>query len=110
MSFAVNGEIEKIAFDENNNDAESFEYKLYANYPNPFNPSTQISYQIPKDGFVNIVVYNSLGQIVVKLVNEYQTSGKYSVKFDASNLPSGLYIYRLQSGKFNSVRKMVLTK
>ena len=86
------------------------EYALFSNYPNPFNPSTTISYQLPKESFVNLAVYNSLGQEVAVLVNERQTSGKYSVKFNANNLPSGLYFYRLQSGEFYSVRKMILTK
>ena len=89
-------------------------YKLYQNYPNPFNPSTTISYQLPKESFVNLTVYNSLGQEVAVLVNETQTKGKYSVKFNATSaggeLSSGLYFYRLQCGEFNSVRKMILTK
>ncbi len=85
-------------------------YELYSNYPNPFNPTTQISYQLPKDGFVNLVVYNSLGQEVAKLVNKHQSSGKYTVEFNAKNLPSGLYIYKLQAGEFSSVKKMMLTK
>ncbi|PIQ10492.1 MAG: hypothetical protein COW71_02545 [Ignavibacteriales bacterium CG18_big_fil_WC_8_21_14_2_50_31_20] len=85
-------------------------FELFQNYPNPFNPSTQISYQLPENSFVNLVVYNSLGQKVEELVNQEQTSGKYSVKFDASNLPSGVYIYKLQAGEFSSVKKMLLTK
>ncbi|MBU0561506.1 MAG: T9SS type A sorting domain-containing protein, partial [Bacteroidetes bacterium] len=86
------------------------EYALNSNFPNPFNPTTQISYQLPKDGFVNLVVYNALGQEVAKLVNQHQSVGKYSVQFNASNLPSGVYIYKLQAGKFSSVKKMMLTK
>ncbi|NOX19629.1 MAG: T9SS type A sorting domain-containing protein [Chlorobi bacterium] len=85
-------------------------FELFQNYPNPFNPSTTINYQIPKDGFVNITVYNSLGQEIGILLNENQTSGKYSIRFNANNLPSGLYIYRLQSGEFSSERKMILAK
>jgi len=87
-----------------------FDYKLFENYPNPFNPSTQITYQIPKDGFVNLIVYNALGQEVAKLVNQHQSSGKYSIKFSANNLPSGVYIYKLQANEFSSVKKMILTK
>ncbi|MBU0472942.1 MAG: T9SS type A sorting domain-containing protein [Bacteroidetes bacterium] len=86
------------------------EYALNSNYPNPFNPTTQISYQIPENSFVNLVVYNALGQKVAELVNQEQTSGKYTVKFDASNLPSGVYIYKLQTEKFSDVKKMLLTK
>lgn len=83
---------------------------MYSNYPNPFNPTTQISYQLPKDGFVNLVIYNSLGQEVAELVNQHHVSGKYSVQFNANNLPSGVYVYKLQVGEFSSVKKMLLTK
>lgn len=86
------------------------EYALNSNYPNPFNPTTQINYQIPKDGNVTLVVYNSLGQEIKTLVNQYQSSGSYVVQFDASELPSGVYIYKLTSGNFSAVKKMLLTK
>jgi len=85
-------------------------YALNTNYPNPFNPSTQISYQIPENSFVNLIVYNVLGQEVAQLVNQTQSMGKYTVKFNAANLPSGVYIYKLQAGEFSSVKKMLLTK
>jgi hypothetical protein len=105
---------EKIAADEViENVIET--YELFSNYPNPFNPSTNISYQIPNDGFVNLVVYNALGQKVAELVNQEQTNGKYTVKFNASNLPSGVYIYKLNVSNgveigFSSTKKMILTK
>ncbi|MFQ5532059.1 MAG: T9SS type A sorting domain-containing protein, partial [Candidatus Nanoarchaeia archaeon] len=86
------------------------EYILEINYPNPFNPSTQIRYQIPSAVFVNLTVYNSLGQTVAKLVNEYQSEGRYSVEFDANDLPSGIYFYKIQAGPFSDVKKMLLTK
>ncbi|MFH2141907.1 MAG: T9SS type A sorting domain-containing protein [Bacteroidota bacterium] len=86
------------------------EFVLYQNYPNPFNPTTQLSYQIPKDGFVNLVVYNTLGQEVAKLVNQHQLSGKYSVQFNASDLPSGIYLYKIASGSFSKVNKMLLLR
>jgi len=89
---------------------EPINYFISANYPNPFNPSTTISYQIPENSFVNLVVYNSLGQKVEELVNQEQASGKYSVKFNAANLPSGVYIYKLQTDNFSDVKKMLLTK
>ncbi|MCF6270499.1 MAG: T9SS type A sorting domain-containing protein [Melioribacteraceae bacterium] len=93
------------------NSSNSVKYfLLYQNYPNPFNPSTQLSYQIPKDGFVSLVVYNTLGQVVSTLVNEHQTSGKYSVQFNASNLPSGVYFYKIESGRFTKVNKMLLLR
>ncbi|MBU0474754.1 MAG: T9SS type A sorting domain-containing protein [Bacteroidetes bacterium] len=85
-------------------------YYISANYPNPFNPTTQISYQLPENSFVNLVVYNAIGQKVAELVNQNQSVGKYTVKFDASNLPSGVYIYKLQAGEFSAVKKMLLTK
>ncbi|MCF6269015.1 MAG: T9SS type A sorting domain-containing protein [Melioribacteraceae bacterium] len=91
-------------------DSLPIEYKLVDSYPNPFNPTTQISYQIPKNSFVNLVVYNALGQEVTKLVSQHQSSGKYTVEFNASNLPSGLYVYQLQAGEFSSTKKMLLTK
>ena len=86
------------------------EFILKQNHPNPFNPTTQLGYQIPKSGFVNLVVYNPLGQVVSTLVNEHQKNGKYSVQFNASNLPSGVYFYKLHVGEFSSVKKMLLTK
>ncbi len=80
------------------------------NYPNPFNPTTQINYQIPKEGHVSLVVYNSLGQEVKTLVNENKGIGNYNVEFNAVNLPSGIYFYKLQSGKFKQVKKILLVK
>lgn len=86
------------------------EYILSQNYPNPFNPSTKIKYEIPEISFVNIKVYDVLGSEVVTLINEEQTVGSYEVEFDASNLPSGIYFYRLQAGSFVETKKMVLMK
>jgi len=85
-------------------------YSLQQNYPNPFNPTTQIDYHISKNSFVNLIVYNALGQKVAQLVNQHQKSGKYSIKFEASNLPSGIYIYKIKTGEFSSVKKMMLIK
>lgn len=101
---------EKVSLNSLNKPNTPKEYKLFNSFPNPFNPSTQITYQLPKDGFVNLVVYNSLGQNIAELVNEHQTIGKYSVLFNASNLPSGVYIYKLQAGGFSAVSKMILAK
>jgi len=83
-------------------------FALNSNYPNPFNPTTQIGYQLPKNSFVNLVVYNTVGQEVANLVNQHQSSGQYTVKFNAANLPSGVYIYKLQAGDFSSTKKMLL--
>lgn len=86
------------------------EFELAQNYPNPFNPSTSITYSIPVDGLVKLSVYNLLGEKVADLVNELAKAGTYEVKFDAINLTSGFYIYRLESGSNISVKKMMLMK
>jgi len=93
------------------------EFKLEQNYPNPFNPGTVISYQLPaspnpsKGGaLVSLKVYDILGSEVETLVNEEQQPGYYEVQFDASNIASGMYVYRLQAGDYVSVKKMVLIK
>lgn len=85
-------------------------FALEQNFPNPFNPSTTLRYSVPKAGIVMLKVYNILGQEVETLVNQQQGAGTYSVTFDASRLASGVYFYRLSSGSFNSVKKMLLLK
>ncbi|RCK71930.1 MAG: Cell surface protein [Ignavibacteriae bacterium] len=85
-------------------------FMLEQNYPNPFNPMTKIEYSIPKKEKVKLTIYNVLGQEVVQLVNLEQEAGKYSVTWDSHNAPSGLYIYRLQAGNFNAVKKMLLLR
>jgi hypothetical protein len=86
------------------------EYNLEQNYPNPFNPNTTIKYEIKNSGLVKLNVYNILGSKVAELVNEFKAVGYYSVEFNASNLPSGVYIYELQSSDFISSKKMILLK
>ncbi len=93
-----------------NNTADITEYKLYDNFPNPFNPSTEISYQIPSDGNVKLKVYNMMGQEVMTLVNGFKEKGIHSATFNAGNLASGLYIYKLDADNFTQVKKMLLTK
>ncbi len=110
MRFAVNGWIEKIGAGKGIINEEIDSYRLFSNNPNPFNPSTQIIYQIPQASFVNLTVYNTLGQVVQVLVNKYQSVGKYTVKFNSNNLSSGVYFYRLQTNGFISTKKMVLAK
>ena len=85
-------------------------YSISQNYPNPFNPATTINYQLPKAGMVVIIVYDILGSEVKTLVNEYKQPGSYSVNFDASNLSSGIYFYRIISGNYSASKKMVLIK
>ena len=90
------------------------EYALMQNYPNPFNPVTTINYDLPKNGNVNIVIYDILGREVSRLVNnEFKSAGRYSVVFDGSSLSSGIYFYRIEvnNGKdFMKVKRMVLIK
>jgi hypothetical protein len=86
------------------------EFALQQNYPNPFNPTTVISYQLPVGSYVTLKVYNMLGQEVAMLINGMQEAGYKSVELDASNMPSGLYIYRLTAGTYTSVRKMLMIK
>ena len=85
-------------------------YNLSQNYPNPFNPTTKVEYSLPESTRVRLSVYNSLGQEVINLVNDFQSAGKYRVDLNAKNLPSGIYFYRLQSDKFTAVKKMMLVK
>ena len=85
-------------------------YELEQNYPNPFNPTTTIKYQIPVSGIVTLTVFNTLGQEVMQLVNGLQQAGTHEVKFDGTNLTSGIYFYQLESGTFNQIRKLVLIK
>ncbi len=85
-------------------------FALEQNYPNPFNPSTAISYQLPVAGNVSLKVFDMLGKEVATLVNARQDAGAYTVNFNANNLSSGVYFYRLQSGNFVQTRKMMLVK
>lgn len=86
------------------------DFKLYQNYPNPFNPVTTIKYDIPVDSKVTIKVYDMLGKEVVTLVNENKQAGYYETIFYADNFASGVYFYKLESGSFVSMKKMVLVK
>jgi len=86
------------------------EFRLDQNYPNPFNPTTHISFAVPERAYVNISLYNSLGQQVKTLISEEKMPGYYQLNFDASGLASGIYIYRMQAGHYSQIRKMILMK
>jgi hypothetical protein len=80
------------------------------NFPNPFNPTTVIHYQLPVSGFVTLTIYDMLGKEVAALVNEHKQAGYYGVTFDASNLASGIYIYSIRANNFIQSKKMLLVK
>ena len=94
----------------NNNNIVPVEYGLQQNYPNPFNPSTNIQFSIPEQQLVQLKVYNVIGQEVATLVNDVMNQGNYSVAFNADNFSSGVYFYKLETGKFSEVKKMILAK
>jgi hypothetical protein len=94
----------------NENKLNPTEFKLYENYPNPFNPSTTIRYSIPEASFTSIKIYDVIGNEVSSLVNENKSTGTYEVEFNAANLSSGIYYYTLQSGSFRETKKMILLK
>jgi len=86
------------------------EYALRQNYPNPFNPRTSISFDLVESGFVKLTVYNPMGQQVAAVVSGEMPAGTHTITFDAANLPSGMYLYRLEVNGFSAVRKMLLMK
>jgi flagellar hook assembly protein FlgD len=83
---------------------------LSSNYPNPFNAKTTISYDLPKAGSVTIGIYSILGSKVQSLVSEYQSAGTHSIIWDATNMPSGTYFYKIKTGEFTETYKMLLLK
>jgi hypothetical protein len=110
--FAEGSVLGKMAFKQIDLDGSGLvkEYDLAQNFPNPFNPSTTIRYQIPQDGIVILKIYDILGSEVATFVNEKKVAGKYEVNFNASSLASGVYIYKIQAGSFINSKKMILLK
>lgn len=106
-NFTINNLISSV---EEDNLEPISDFNLRQNYPNPFNPATIINYTNPKDALVKLTVYNALGKKITELVNQNQSAGTYSVKFDASKLASGVYYYKLQAGEFEQTRKMILIR
>jgi hypothetical protein len=94
----------------NNQDNSTESYFNLKNYPNPFNPETNITYTLKNSTYVKITIYDRLGREVANLVDGQQTEGEHSIKFNASNLPSGIYFYRLKTSEKTEVKKMVLAK
>lgn len=86
------------------------EYRLTQNFPNPFNPSTKINYQIPEGGRVTMKVYDVLGVEIATLVNREQDAGYYEIEFNAATIPSGVYFYELQIGDFREIKKMMVIR
>ena len=95
--------------EEGNNSIPSG-YSLSQNYPNPWNPTTTINYSLAKEGNIKLSIYNTLGSKVAIIVNEYKPAGNYSVQFNGSNLASGIYLYRLESGNYSIAKKFILMK
>ncbi|MDH3267230.1 MAG: T9SS type A sorting domain-containing protein [Ignavibacteria bacterium] len=100
---------QKISLPEQN-PKQDYTFQLKQNFPNPFNPTTIISWQSTEDNFVTLKVYDVLGREITTLVNEYRQAGTHSVEFNSSDLPSGVYLYRIQIGDFTDSRKLMLQK
>ena len=108
----INGEISisaAVGVEESDGNLPA-KYELYQNYPNPFNPTTKVSFVISHLLFVTLKVYDILGREVATLVNERRNPGKYDMIFDGSNLPSGVYFYRLQTERYTNTKKLILLK
>ena len=120
LSCLMNGELDNLSIRYEKNSilvAEVFppnetpkNYLLRQNYPNPFNPSTTIEYAIPNDERVILEIYNILGQKITTLVDKEQRAGTYRIEFEAKNLSSGVYIYRLNAGNYTDIKRMILVQ
>ncbi len=102
--------ITDLIMDVNENTNLPNKFSLKQNYPNPFNPKTKIKYAIAKNGFVSLKVFDVLGREIKTLVNESQNVGTYEIDFDANNLNSGIYFYKLTTNNFSEMKKMILVK
>ncbi len=111
-NYATNASISITVNSIRNINEVATKYSLSQNYPNPFNPETNIKYGLKQSGFVSLKVYDLAGKEVATLVNQNQNAGTYVIDFKASdyNLTSGIYFYKLNTGDFSEVRKMILTK
>jgi len=107
--------INKIIFSFSTTDIKDDSYnpeyfRLYNNYPNPFNSSTKIKFDLPHNSAVELKIYNVLGQLITTIIKEEKPSGFYEVDYNATDLPSGMYIYRIQLGEYSETKKMVLLR
>ena len=103
-------QVDKVLGVQERKDLTPSDFRLEQNYPNPFNPTTRIRFEVPKQGLVRLAVYDALGREVKLLIQEIKSAGVYETDFDAENLPSGVYFYRLNSGNFTETRKMMFVK
>jgi Secretion system C-terminal sorting domain len=101
-------DVEYILITVENSNLLSF--NLQQNYPNPFNSTTTINYSLIEAGNVRLTIYNAIGSKVATIVNEYKPAGKYAVHFNGSNLASGIYICRMESGNYITAKKLILLK
>ncbi|MBI1934017.1 MAG: T9SS type A sorting domain-containing protein [Ignavibacteriales bacterium] len=85
-------------------------FSLEQNYPNPFNPTTEINFSIPKSGNVTLKIFDAVGQEVATLINEFKPAANYKINFNASNLTTGVYFYRLEANNLLQTKKMLLIK
>jgi len=108
-SIMFNG-LQKNGFDTENNESIVYDFNLFQNYPNPFNPSTTIKYSLKESGFVEIKIFDLLRNELRTLLNKIQSEGLYEIKFDAYDLPSGIYIYQLHQNNFKVSKKLTLIK
>ena len=110
VDMTTRGEISVVVGVSDNQPVMVEKFSLANNYPNPFNPSTKIQYTLPTNEFVSLKVYDIIGREVATLVNQQQSAGVYDVNFNASNLTSGIYFYKIDAGSFVDVKKMMLIK
>lgn len=103
-------EMNFASIDDQFKNTKAYNYSLKDNYPNPFNPSTNISFSLAKDESVKIIVYDITGREIILLLNEFKNKGEYTVKFDGTNLASGVYFYKIITDNFTETKKMLLVK
>jgi hypothetical protein len=97
-------------FGKRNNVMPKYTPRLYNNFPNPFNPTTTISFDLPNESTVQLQIYDIQGKVVSKLINKTLDEGSHSVTFNSDGLPSGVYFYRLQTQDFTDIKRMILLK